>query len=470
MLAVTITFVDIIIRGGFILKQQVNAIKLIFIALVLALVLILAACGANEGAGEETKNTNSTNNEQGQTDAPKEDIELTVMFQKGDGDGPDPLHDWMQENISLYEEKNPHVSFEIIANTCCDNYLTVVTTEMAANNLPDIFQGWTLERMRPFAESGRLYDLSEDIASYPDWSEKMSPEAMKATTFEGGVYGLPLEQAVEVVYYNKAVFAENGLEIPETYDDFLNIIDVLKEAGITPMTVPNNQPWVGTIPYMMIFDRIAGLEKYESNIMRGEGSWTDEPFIEAGNMLKDLIDRGAFDENVNSIGTKEGEIKLAEGQAGMYANGSWSVPKLIELMGDNVGFFQFPNIEGGKGNSNNWLVLPNSALSVNANSEHPEEAIEFLKFVFSQERQLEFAKKGYLTAYKTETQAGDVPQLNQEILNALKESEGYAYPWDVPLGVFMGAELNNATQSIYTGVSPQEAFERLQQTAENHAE
>lgn len=423
------------------------------------LVLLLAACSGNN---EETTTTGSSNGQGGE--GTKEEVTLSIMFQKNDSQN--YFHDWMQDNIALFTEEHPHIKFDVTANTCCDNYLTVVTTEMAANNLPDIFQGWTLGRMEPFAEAGRLYDLSADLEADKAWSDKLSPLNLEATTFEGGVYGLPLEQAVEVVFYNKEVFAEHNLEVPETYDDFLHIVDTLKANDIIPMTVPNSEPWVGTIPYMMIYDRIAGVGKYEQNIMNGEGSWIDPEFIEAANILQDLVERGAFEDNVNSIGMEESTIKLSEGRAGMYAQGTWSMPSLLEYMGDNLGVFNFPNIDGGKGSNKNWLVLPNSALSIAEKSEHKEEAVEFLKFVFSQERQLELAKLGYFVTYDVETQEGDLHPLNTEILGHLAESEGMIYPWDVPLGVFMGAELNNTTQSLYTGADPEEAFERLQRTSE----
>jgi raffinose/stachyose/melibiose transport system substrate-binding protein len=450
------------------MKGFAIALKTVSVAVVA--LLILSACGNGKHASNASGSAGadgSNGTAEGSGQAPNEKVTLKIMFQKGQGEGPDPLYDWMQENVRLYEEKHPNVKFDVIANTSSDNYLTVITTEMAANNLPDIFQGWTLERMRPFAESGRIYDLSDAIASYPDWQQHLSAEGLKATTFNGKVYGLPLEQAVEVVFYNKKVFADHGLDVPKTYDDFLHIVDVLRKDGIVPMTVPNKEPWVGSIPYMTLFERIGGLEAYEKTVIRGEGKWTDEPFIQAGNLLKDLINRGAFDKNVNSITMEESEIKLAEGKAGMYMQGSWSIPSMIRRLGDNLGFFQFPDIDGGKGSSRHFIVLPNSALSISKDTKHPEEAIDFLKFVFSQDRQLELAKAGYLTSYKTATSEGDIPALNHEILDALNQATGYMYPWDVPLGVFMGKELNNTTQSIYTGVDPKTAFERLQQTAEN---
>jgi raffinose/stachyose/melibiose transport system substrate-binding protein len=454
-------------------RKLVNATKII--ALTMIVLLLISACSksntSSSTSASNTSNAGSTDNAGNTNEASKgssdKKVKLKIMFQKGEGSGPDPLYEWMQQNVKLYQEKHPNVTFDVIANASSDNYLTILTTKMAANDLPDIFQGWTLERMRPFAESKRLYDLSDEVKNYPDWQQNISMDSLKTTTFDGHVYGLPLEMAVEPVFYNKKVFKDHGLEIPKTYNEFLNIVDVLKKDGIVPMTVANKEPWVGSIVYETLFERIGGIEAYEKKMVKGEGSWTDEAFVKTGDMLTDLIKRGAFDKNVNSISLEESEIKLAEGKAGMYMQGTWSVPSMINRLGDNIGFFQFPSVEGGKGSSDHYMILPNSALSVGNETKNPTEVIDFLKFVFSQERQLEFAKSGYLTSYKTKTADGNIPKLNQDILTGLSTSTGFMYPWDVTLGVFMGKELNNATQSIFTGVESKKALERLQQAEDS---
>jgi raffinose/stachyose/melibiose transport system substrate-binding protein len=433
-------------------RKRSRRASLLLIAM--ALTLFTAGCGSNwlsvKRSSSETKET----------------VHLKIMFQKNNA-GKDHLYNWMQDNIRLYTERNPHVHFDVIATTCCENYLTVLTTGMAANNIPDIFQGWTLERMRPFADAGRLMDMTEIMDRDPEWSGRLSKEALKGTTFEGRTYGLPLEMAAEVIFYNKDVFQRFGLVPPKTYDDFLHIVKILRAGGVTPMTVPNREPWVGTIPYMMILERIGGLDSYRSTVLDKTGKWTDEPFVEAARTLQELIRLGAFDENVNSISTTESGHLLAEGKAGMYAMGTWSIASLSELMKDRLGFFNFPDMPGGKGSRSHYIVLPNSALSISANTKHPEEAVAFLKFVFSQERQLEYAKLGYLTAYKTKTAPGDLTAFHETILEEVNRSTGTMYPWDVPLGLFMGKEVNNTVQALYTGADPIKVLSNLQEAADS---
>lgn len=91
-------------------------------------------------------------------------VTLQLMFPKNSGSA-DPRAQWMHDNVEAFKKVEPNINFDVIDNTSGDNYLTTVTTRMAANDVPDIFQTWTLERLRPFAESNRVYDLTEFLNS-----------------------------------------------------------------------------------------------------------------------------------------------------------------------------------------------------------------------------------------------------------------------------------------------------------------
>lgn len=446
------------------MKRFESAFKWLTMSLIL--MMLVSACSSkteeSTSAGDANKPSDTTDNA-----SSGKKVTLQVMYLKESGTT-DKKAQWMQENIDLYKSANPNIDFEVVDNTGGDNYLTAITTRMAANNVPDLFETWTLERLRPFAEANRLYDLTDFLNSDEDLKSKFSDDALNATSFNGKTYAMPLTQDLEIVYYNKDVFQKYNLQVPQTYDELLNIIDVLKSNDIVPITLPNKEPWMGTIPYMMIAERIGGMDIYNNTVVNKTGSWTDNPFIEAAAMLQDLVKRGAFDKNVNNLTRPESEIKLSEGKAGMYIGlTSAANENLIDSLGDKLGFFNFPDVPGGKGSKDHYLMTPTIAYSVGADTKHPEEVKAFLKFIYSNERQLALAKVGSTLAYKVKTQPGDLPEINEELEKASKSATGSMYFWDMPLGAFMGKELNNTTQSLYMGVDPQQAFSSLQKSAES---
>lgn len=374
---------------------------------------------------------------------------------------------WHQENVRLYQEAHPDVTIDIISSSTGDEYLTQVTTKMASGDEIDILQGWTLARMEPFAEAGRLMDLQKIFAEDPEFRAFLQDDPLEATTFNGGVYGVPLELAVEGIFYNKAIFREAGIDVPATYDEFLSAIKAIRAAGYIPIGLGNSEPWIGTIPYMMLVERVGGLDVYERTVIEGTGKWTEEPFVLAAEELQKWIGMGAFEPNVNGIPAVEGMARFQNGEAAMFFMGSWSLPTFYEELGDDLGIFNLPSIEGGRGSDAHWLIIPNQAISIGANSKYPEVAADFLKFMLSEERQQKLAKSGLIVTTKVTLSKEEVNPVQADIIEAMGNATGAMYPWDVPMGNALGSELNNATVNFYDGADPMKVLEAFQKVSES---
>lgn len=392
-------------------------------------------------------------------------VTLTLMWQNS---GVDSGENWMRDTVELFQELHPHIEFELMDNTWGDQYLTQITTMMATGRTPDIFATWTSGRMEPFVEAGRMHNLLPLLESDPEFYDFLQAGPLASTTFGGGVYAIPYNLNAEFIYYNKNVFDNLGLSIPTTWDEFLNIIKVTLENDITPIALGNSEIWTGTIPFMMFASRIGGLEAIEET-MRGERPWTDPIFIEAGQLLQDLLSQGAFGENVNGISPNEARGKFMTDQAAMWINGTWEIPTFSHQMGDDrYGIFSFPEIPGGKGRSDEQIVFADQAYAIGANSDDKDEAWEFLKFIFSPERQEALVRSNTLPATKVEVDPATANPHIVEALNLMANASGTMFPWDIPLGPFLGAEINKAVQLLYMGEAPEQVFQQFQRTVEDH--
>lgn len=390
-----------------------------------------------------------------------ETVTLTVMWQNA---GVDSTDNWMRDTIELYQAQNPHVNFELMDNTWGDQYLTQITTLMATGRTPDIFATWTSGRMEPFVEAGRMLDLKPLLDQDPAFYEFLQEGPLASTSFNNGVYAIPYNLNGEFIYYNKQVFADLGLDIPQTWDDFLEIIQVSKDAGIIPIALGNAEIWTGSIPFMMIAERVAGLEAIEET-MRGDRKWTDEVFIKAGEILQELVAQGAFEANVNGISPDEARGKFVTGKAALWINGTWEISILNQQMGpENYGIFSLPEIPGGKGSIDHHIVFADQAYAIGSNCQNVEDAWNFLKFMFSPERQEAVVRSNVLPATKVEVDPATADARLVEALDLMAGASGTMFPWDIPLGTFLGTELNKAVQLLYMGQSPQSVFQQFQRT------
>ena len=146
------------------------------------------------------------------------------------------------------------------------------------------------------------------------------------------------------------MFDQYGLTEPETLADLENICATLKENGITPFALANGSKWTGSMYFMSLAARYGGLEPFQ-NAVAGEGKFTDECFIQAGEKIQEWVNAGYFPEGVNSLSEDDGQAKqlMYQETAGMLLCGSWYTGTFAsdsEEFYQKIGWFPFPAIEG----------------------------------------------------------------------------------------------------------------------------
>lgn len=390
-----------------------------------------------------------------------ENVTLTLMYQNS---GQETGENWMDDTIAMFQELHPEIQFELMNSTWGDQYLTQITTLMATGRTPDVFATWTSGRMAPFVEANRMADLRPFLENDPEFYSFLQEGPLASTTFGDGIYAIPHNLNSELIYYNKQVFDDLGLDVSETWDDFLHMIKVTKENGIIPIALGNAEIWTGTIIYMMLAERVMGLEAIEET-MNGDRLWTDEGFIKTGELLQDLMAMGAFEANVNGISPDEARGKFMSGKAALWINGSWEIGVLNHQMGgENYGIFTMPEYPGGRGSADHQIVFADQAYAIGANCPHKEAAWEFIRFMFSPERQEALVRSQTIPATKVEVDPSTADPRQVEALNLMAGASGTMFPWDIPLGAFLGTEINKSVQLLYMGESPQRVMEQFQQT------
>lgn len=165
-----------------------------------------------------------------------------------------------------------------------EQYKTKIAAEMAANEVPDVFNTWAAGFLKPFVKAGKVYDLTDKLNSDKEWKDRYVPGVYTPLEFDGKVYALPTTQTVVCLFYNKEIFDRYGLKEPKTFDELKNIINVLNENGITPFALGNKAPWVGAMFSELVVNRVGGSEPY-NKVYNGTGSWEDPAFIEAGKIM-----------------------------------------------------------------------------------------------------------------------------------------------------------------------------------------
>ena len=250
---------------------------------------------------------------------------------------------------------------------------------------PDLFYSRTFSTGAELSENG-FNVVCNDI---PGVKDNFSDSALGGfIDKDGNIFAVPFAAVSHFVYYNKAIFAENNIEIPATFEDFLAVCQQLKDAGIQPLSNGIAANWdilecvlCGMIPnYITTEERLA----YES----GERKLNDETFVRVLSDFAKLVPY--LPEAFASIDNDNANVMFGLGQSAMLIDGSWSYGTLA---GDDydidVGFFPVP---APAGLTQGFSLHPDFGIAGNAASAHPEEVKAFLQWLASVEGATEAAK------------------------------------------------------------------------------
>jgi raffinose/stachyose/melibiose transport system substrate-binding protein len=362
---------------------------------------------------------------------------------------------------------NPNVEVEI---TVIENqaFKAKLATAMQSGDPPDVFQSWGGGVLFEYAEAGLVKDISADLAD--GWGDTFLPAALNLYGTDGKYYGVPWNMGVVVVWYNKALFAQAEIETtPTTWAEFLTVVQTLKDAGITPITVGEGDKWPGHFYWVYLAIRNGGKPAFDAAYSR-EGSFADPPFVQSGANLKELVDLDPFQEGFLGQNYNDAEAQLANGQVAMEVMGHWSPGNQRSLaengegLGDDLAFFPFPVVEGGAGNPTDVLGGGNG-FGIGKNA--PPETIAFVKHLTTVDAQVALMDLGLTVppVIKGAETAMTDPNL-VAIADLLAKAEYLQLFYDQFLPLAVGEAVNDAVQGLFAGTSsPEDVAQQIEDVA-----
>lgn len=221
----------------------------------------------------------------------------------------------------------------------------------------------------------------EDMAAavgYEDYAVAALSAAVR--NWAGELIAIPYQPYTSGVFYNKAAFTAAGIEKePETWDEFLEVCQKLKDAGYVPL-VQDDAYVLYTYGFQLA--RYIGQDAVKELALNGGWSQSAEA-KKAADDIANLVSQGYID---GLDVYPKGENRIGFEEAAMVVNASW-VPSEITNNTDcdlEWGMFNYPAVEGGK-DSNTVANIGAQAFAIPSYSEHPQEAFDLITKITSGE-------------------------------------------------------------------------------------
>lgn len=329
--------------------------------------------------------------------------------------------DTIQAMLDYLAEAVPDVEieFQFIDNS---NYDTIVDTQLSAEEGPDIIcesPGSALKHAR----LGYLEPLN-------DLGAKYSSAGTSVYSYDGNIYALPGISWFEGIYYNKAIFEENNIALPKTFDEYISVCKQFEELGITPLAA-GLKSWEPMLKNSMAFVAAEYLsteegktfgEQYRNGEVTLDGTWNT--YLEK---WSEMISEGVYTTDMTGIDHDQALEQFATGQAAMFCSGPWDLDTITsknpDLQIDMMPFY-------GTSESDGWLIGgPGCGFAVNANAENKEAAMKIVEAISTVEGQAAMWENNQGGSSYLEGASFDLPEVYAGAAKALAAGNVYC-PWN----------------------------------------
>lgn len=289
--------------------------------------------------------------------------------------------------IDEYKKANPHIEFEVVWNGRENQ--TLARTALQAGETIDLLDTASGPLFGGLVKEGFALQLDKYL-DQPALGEKnrsvrdiISVGALNQYAKDGKIYMLPYLSYTVQFWYNKDIFEEAGAQPPETWDEFLKVCDAILKTGYTPIVVEGDIESYQHIWLGYYIQRMKGCDFLLQTVADKSGKmWRDPVYIQAARAIRDLWEKGYIPDDAKGNVWPAGQQSLGLGEAAMELMGSWLPTEIRDIAGPDFrwGAFGFPAIKGGRG-SNTDLMMGTQSFIILKETQHPDEAFEFLQYV-----------------------------------------------------------------------------------------
>jgi raffinose/stachyose/melibiose transport system substrate-binding protein len=172
---------------------------------------------------------------------------------------------------------------------------------------------------------------------------------------------------------------------PATWDDFVKLLQTVKDKGGQPLTQDAGVDFYNAMWYYTLVERYLGPgQLFKAATDKTGAMWDDPAFLKAAQNERELWDKNFFPTGATGFVWPAGQQMLANGEAFMEICGTW-LPNELKTATDPAfqwASFMIPSVPGGVGKQSDveayllgWVIMKDSP--------HPDATMDFIKFAMT---------------------------------------------------------------------------------------
>ena len=372
-----------------------NRFLVFTLALMVVFSLVLTGCGPATNAPDDvtvpTEDSEPTDtpaepddDETGEETADEEPV--VVTFWHGyNSEVETPLLE--SEIIPAFEAEHPNIKVESVVQPY-DEFRRQLIISLNAGTAPDLARIdilWAAE----FGDTGALVPMEEFVPEWDAYKDKFLPGPLATNYFNGHYYGLPLDTNTRILVYNKAMFAEAGIDAPPaTMDEFTTACEKIQALGEGKYCFADGGTYLwATGPWLWSM----GGAFTDPEITVSTGYFNSDESVAAYEWMHSMVDEGYWHPGILGGGV-DSWGGFGQGEIAMILEGPWFPPAFDG---------QFPDVEYGMalmpaGEAGPISVVGGEDIVMFQQSENKDEAFMFMDYLLSEEVQLKLSEAGQI--------------------------------------------------------------------------
>lgn len=359
------------------------------------------------------------------------------------GGGSSAGYDMMQQ----YMKDHPDVKFDV-RGVPFSELDTTQLSAMEAHQGPDIMIVNSVT-VGSFIDRGYLVPLDDLIKTNGLKTDIFYPGMLSSAVYAGKTYGLPIDTGTRVLYYNKKLLADAGVEPPTKWDDVLPTAEKLtnKDKGIYGFVATSGERWLWLYEHAGMYALANGLKFVNDDATQCTLNQGDN--VKAIQYWVDLYKAGVLSQDVLLTGTgPERDQSFGNNLAAMFLGGFWEAGTLkADYKMEYPKDYGIVALEGSAGTGSatgGWIF------TVTRDSKNPQAALNFIAWILGDADRL-----SKFTGLMPATSGAAAITLKDDFYQPFKkllESPNTRHPIPLNPGLPEQAEvLRNVTQSAILG-------------------
>ena len=294
------------------------------IAMLLAIVMTVSMCACSGGGNGGDGGDDSAVDAQGNTI-----VKIMFHVDKSSTEG-QAYQKRIDAFNAAYKDKGIKAQAIFKARSAgASGYETELLNNQVEGTLADIIT-FDAPNTAAYAKSGLLYDISDLI------SAEEQAKFYSLNTYDGKLYGLPIQESSAGFFYNKKIFRDAGIDVsaytaenPWTFAQFKDVCARLKAHGVTAVDMRLDATKDETAPYLLYpFIYAAGGSFTSEDGYTANGYYNSAATVKGFQFIKDLIGAGYTSYAI-------GATDFFTGKVGMYLSSGWTIPDLDNKYREN---------------------------------------------------------------------------------------------------------------------------------------